>query len=73
MAEQVLRFGGPGLPAGTHTFYTTPEGAEHRAESGAEVPAAQVTNAKEFIDRGMASIVTKKGAAAVPPAAPAAE
>ena len=73
MAEQVLRFGGPGLPPGAHTFYTTPEHAELRAEAGAEIPVAQVANAKEFIDRGMASIVTKKGAAAVPPAAPAAE
>lgn len=52
---KMLKFGGDGLPSGRHTFYTTKDGAEIRAEVGHEVDADLVVNPQQFVDLKMAS------------------
>lgn len=66
-----LRFGGPGLPKGTHTFYETPDGrfVDHITE-GHEVDCDLVHRAQEYVERGQATIVQTPEA---PDASPAAE
>lgn len=65
--SKMLRFGGPKLPAGTHTFYVVSDergDLEYRAEVGHEVAFDKVTNAQHYIDSGLATLATGKGAVA---------
>lgn len=67
MAKKMLRFGGPGLPEGTRTWYydltqrleapkgSPPEYAMVHVYPGAEVPADEVKDAADYVRRGMAS------------------
>lgn len=52
--KRKLRFGGNGLPVGSHTYWRDRDGAEHRAEYGDEVDADDVANLDEFLSREMA-------------------
>lgn len=52
-----VRFGGPGLPAGTHTFYVTPGGLQVTALPGDVVDASMVTRLDEFLERGQAEVI----------------
>ena len=55
---KTLRFGGPKLPVGTHTFYTTADGSrELRAEVGDEVQFDAIMNGQHYIDSELASII----------------
>ncbi len=58
MHGKVLVFGGENLPKGTHTFYESAKGGEHRVEVGQEVPYDEVVNAEHFIKNKLAAVKT---------------
>jgi len=58
---KTLRFGGKGLPPGTHTFYYTTDADPRlvdKVKPGDSAPFDLVVDAQGYIDRGQASIET---------------
>lgn len=64
--SKVLKFGGPRLPEGTHTFYTTTQAdgsaTETKANVGDVADFDKVDNAQHYIDTGLATLASSKAA-----------
>jgi hypothetical protein len=51
---KMLRFGGPNLPRGSHTWFEDFRGAIVRAEPGRLFPRAEIQDPDYYIEKGMA-------------------
>ena len=69
MAKTKIRFGGPNLPLGTHTWYRHVDGRCLRANPGDVIDASEMADPSYYLDTGRATPATGGDASDAPPEA----